>query len=323
MRIHNFFLLFVVIGPLWSFQVPAEHLFPEHPKLEAPWFTGPLLTPSPALVPKGHVNFEPYIFAIADRGRYDNNWNWVKTRTSWNNFFQPSLQIGAADWLEVDLAPTIFWNYNHGTSKWLWGDLPFTFAIKLLQTKRPLDKWNTALRISLNANIPFGKFQKLDHRKVGTDIAGTGSWRPGIGLNWGNLIYIGGGHFVTWRTTVAYRFPNPVKVQGLNFYGGDERTLGKVYPSKVLLLSSAIELSLTRNWVVVMEAQGRWGSKRHFKGVTTRPMKRNSFAQFSLSPAIEYNWSSHIGIIFGPWFTIAGRNSANFAGGIFAFNYFN
>lgn len=323
MRFQFYFLLLFAIGPLSSFQVPAEHLFPDHEKLKAPWFTGPLLTPSPALVPKGHINIEPYLFTLANRGSYDNNWNWVKTPTSWNNFFQPTVQIGATSWLEVDLVPTIFWNYNHGKSKWVWGDLSFAFAIKLLQTKRPIDKWNVALRLEFNGVIPFGKYQRLDPSKLGTDIGGTGSWRPGIGFDWGNFFYIGGGHFVAWRTSFIYKIPNPVKVHGLNTYGGDERTLGTVYPSKPFIITSAMEISLTQNWVIVMEAQASWGSRTRYKGVTTLPMTRNSFAQISLAPAIEYNWSSHIGIIFGPWFTIAGRNSANFAGGVFALNYFN
>ena len=54
---------------------------------------------------------------------------------------------------------------------------------------------------------------------------------------------------------------------------------------------------------------GSWAGKTRFKGKTLVPNTAPPAAQFSLAPAIEYNWSSDIGIIFGPWFTIAGRNA--------------
>ena len=323
MRLWNFFLLLTASGSLFSSHIPIEHLFPKHETLKAPWFTGPFLTPAPSLVPAGHVNIEPFMTALAFSGRYDNNWKKIKGSTSWNNFLQTSIQIGAADWLEVKVMPTLFYNYNHRAIKWVWGDLPFSFAFKLLQSKRPIDQWNIALRIEVQGIVPFGKFQKLDRRKKGTDIGGTGSWRPGIGLDWGNIFYLGGGHFVNWRTSFIYRIPNPVKIQGLNFYGGDERTLGKIYPAQRFLISSGAEISITQNWVIVMEAQALWGGKRRFKGKTTLPMERKSGAQFSLAPAIEYNWSSHLGMIAGPWFTVEGRNTESFSGGMIALNYFN
>ncbi len=52
-------------------------------------------------------------------------------------------------------------------------------------------------------------------------------------------------------------------------------------------------------------------------------MRSPTSAQFSIAPAIEYNWNANIGIIFGSWFTLAGKNSTQFTSGVFAFNYYN
>lgn len=323
MRFQNFLLFLIPYISFFGDQIPVEDLPNENAKLQVPWFTGPLLTPSPVNVPKGHTNFEPYLFVVSFDGKYDNNWKRTKKAHLWNTYFQPSLQIGVLDFLEVDLYPNIFANFASGARDWLWGDLLFSFCFQLLQTKRPLDEWNTALRIELRGVIPFGPYQKLNPKDKGTGIGGQGSWDPGVSIDWGNIFYLGSGHFLSWRTSFIYTVPNPVKVQGLSAYGGDERTLGTVYPERSFLISSGMELSLTQNWVVVMEAQALWGGKQRFKGITTLPLSSPPTALVSISPAIEYNWSSKIGIIFGPWLTLTGRNTLSFSGGIFAFNYFN
>ncbi len=321
MRTSIFFLL-LMFSRLQAVQVPAKHLFPDHSTIASPWFTGPLLAPSAANVPRGHVNFEPYIFARADSGHYDNDWKSVKEPTSWTNFFQPSVQMGVNNILEIDLIPTLFYNYNHGTSKWVYGDMLLAFAFQLFLTKRPVTEWNTALRLEVWGTIPFGQYQRLDPKKKGTDIGGQGSWRPGATLNWGNLFYLGGGHFATWRLDFIYTCSTPVRVHGLSTFGGEERTVGTVYTPHHFIIDTAVEISVTQNWVLVMEAVGDWKSKRRFKGITTAPVKEPAGIVYSLAPALEYNWNANIGLIFGAWFSVSGKNSPQFASAVIAFNYF-
>lgn len=37
------------------------------------WFTGPILAPSAATLPRGHFLIEPYFYDVTVQGRYDNN----------------------------------------------------------------------------------------------------------------------------------------------------------------------------------------------------------------------------------------------------------
>jgi hypothetical protein len=49
--------------------------------------------------------------------------------------------------------------------------------------------------------------------------------------------------------------------------------------------------------------------------------EREASIQYSLAPAIEYNWSEKLGLIAGCWLTIAGKNSRKFTSGVIALNY--
>ena len=154
-------------------------------------------------------------------------------------------------------------------------------------------------------------------------MGGQGSWQTAFALVWGNLFHLMRNHFISWRTSFQYTLPAPVHVKNLNAYGGAKGTKGTVYPAQNFSIDTAVEISFTRNWAFAMDFVGSWSGKTRFKGKATAPNTSPASAQFSLGPAIEYNWSADIGIIFGPWFTIAGRNTPQFTSAVFAFNYYH
>lgn len=314
---------FLFIRSLQAIQIPVHHSVAPHPTVEPPWFTGPLLAPSALTIPPGHCNIEPYIYAVAITGAYSNDWKSVKSQTFSNNYFQPSLQFGINSWLDFQLNPTLFYNYREGAAKWAIGDMPIGFDIQLFHPKRTLTQWNVAIKLALKEIIPIGKYQNLDPNKLRTDIGGGGSWQTGIGIVWGNIFYLGNNCFITWRNSFQYTLPAPVHVKNLNFYGGGKGTNGTVYPAQNFQYDTAIEITITQRWVFAMDVVGTWAGKTRFKGKTSVPNSPPMSIQFSLAPAIEYNWNENIGIIIGPWFTVAGKNSVKFVSGIFAFNYYH
>jgi hypothetical protein len=323
------FLLLLLVLPFlgYSDKVPFHHIVErEHSetvKLQAPWFTGPLFASSSFTVPPGHLNFEPYIFATANTGHYGHNWESTKTPTYWNTYFQPAFQTGVTKWIDFEIEPTLFYNYTNGAGKWVFGDMPILLDFQLYKQGVNATDWIMGLKFSLRETIPLGKYQNLNPKKKLTDIGGQGSWQTAFALVWGNLFYLGGQvHFLAWRTEIQYNLPAPVHVKNLNAYGGGKGTDGTVYPPQNFMIDTAIEINLSRNWVFAMDFIGSWSGKTRFKGKTVVPMTAPPSAQFSLAPAIEYNWSTNLGIILGPWFTIAGRNTVQFASGVFAVNYF-
>lgn len=320
------FLLLLLL-PLFGYsdKVPFHQYLEKHPgfpDIEAPWFTGPLLAPSGFTVPAGHWNFEPYIYVTANTGIYNKHWNVKKIVNYWNNVFQSNIQAGLTSWMDFQFSPTLYYNYRHGAANWAFSDMPVIFDFQLYRRGVNLLDWAMGLKLFLKETIPFGKYQNLKPSKRGTDIGGQGSWQTAIGLVCGNLFHLGGHHFLAWRTSLQYTLPAPVHVKNLNYYGGGAGTNGTVYPAQNFQLDTALEITLTQNWVFAMDLLGSWSGPVRFKGKATGPMTLPASVQYSLAPAIEYNWSAELGIIFGPWFTIAGRNSFQFTNGTLAVNYY-
>lgn len=304
-------------------QVPAQEVLPEHPKVKAPWFTGPLLAPSAITIPKGHVNIEPFIFAIANIGSYDNDWGVSGQKSFWNIVFQPDIQIGLSKRLDCAINPILQYNYSEHAGKWSMGDIPVQLDVQLYTHNDSLVQWNTALRLSLYANIPTGRYRNLSPEKNLSDGSGTGSWNPGIGLDWGNLFYLGKSRFLTWRNALVYNYSPSVKVKNLNVYGGGPGTDGTVYPGYSIKFDTAIEVNITRNWAFACDLVTNISGKTRFSGTSAVSNTSPFSIQFSMAPAIEYNLSAQLGIIAGSWFTLAGKNSAQFASAVIALNYFH
>ncbi|MES2272632.1 MAG: hypothetical protein V4487_00370 [Chlamydiota bacterium] len=288
------------------------------------WFTGPLLSATSVSVPAGDYDIEPYIFATAQTGIYNSNWEIIKEETIWKNLFQPTLEFGITSWMDFEFNPALFYNYTKGAAKWTVGDMPIGLNIQLYhRSPENSTEWDTSFLLYLKELVPLGKYQNLEMKKKGTDLGGEGSWQTLFGIAWGNLFYLGGAHFLNTIFSIQYTLPAPVHVKGLNSYGGGAGTRGKVYPAQNFLADVAFELSLSQNWVFAMDIVGTWSTRTRFKGKTLEQNTLGSAVQYSLAPAIEYNWGPGIGLIAGAWFTVAGRNSTQFTSGVIAFNYYH
>ncbi len=291
--------------------------------LEAPWLTGPLLAPSGLTMPPGRYDIEPSFFFIANTGQYNAHWESVERETFWNNYFQPQIQFGLTSWMDFQFIPTLIYNYTEGAGKWGVGDMPIIFGVQLYKGGGNITDWIPDLKLALKELIPIGKYQNLNPQKLNTDMMGEGSWQTALALVWGNLFYLGKGHFLTARIAFQYVLPAPTHVKNLNAYGGGPGTDGTVYPAESFNFDIGMELTLTQSWVFALDIVGDWSGRTRFKGETTVSNTSPASTQFSLAPAIEYNWNANLGIIFGPWFTVAGRNAGKFTSGLFSLNYYH
>lgn len=115
---------------------------------------------------------------------------------------------------------------------------------------------------------------------------------------------------------VTYMYGAPVNVKGINAYGGDPTTSGKVRPGNLWQGIVSFEYSLTQNWVLALDMLYSHMSRSQFTGTTVEPTGEPSWEQFSLAPAVEYCFSENFAINAGAWFTAAGRNSDQFASAV-------
>lgn len=305
----------------------ADEATPTPPAEPGPWLTGPLLAPSGHVVPPGNINYEPYFYWSQVGGGYNAEWHNVNKPNFWQLNIQPTFQCGLFAQTEFDFAPQVFWNETLGESLWRYADWPCSIGLQLLGDKP--GKWWPATKLKLNFNIPFGKYQDLNPKKLGTDIGGSGTWAPGLGLVFSRLFHWGGVHFLAARWYFAYTMPTPVFVKGFNNYGGGFHTHGRVYPGHNFTTDLGFEFTMSQSWALALDVFYAHTNKTRFKGRTgiSAPgvpavVGGPSQETVSLAPALEYNWNDRIGIIGGPWFTIAGRNSSKFIQWIFAINIY-
>ena len=294
-----------------------------------PWFTGTLLAPVSTTIPAGYVDIEPYLTVLNQYGTYDAEWH----AHSVPNFLSVSplffCIVGIADGVNFEMLPSLLYNRTQGKSSTHFADLSLGFNLQIYSQKE--ENWWPGVLISLAEVFPTGKYQKASPRKKGTDISGAGAWVFAPNIVFSRLIHIHKEHYLNVYLTFEYSIPTDVHVKGFNAYGGGFGTRGKVHTGTVYTGLFSFEYSLTRNWAFAFDFLYNYRNKNSFSG------KKGHLADgipavvgdpsgnsISLAPAIEYNFSETFGIIAGSWFTVAGRNAAQFASGVIAFNwYFN
>ena len=135
------------------------------------------------------------------------------------------------------------------------------------------------------------------------------------------MIWLADDHVFRYRLNASYGFYSPVTVQGFNSYGGGFGTEGKVDPGSVTTLTVAGEYTLTRHVVLALDVSFQIANATRFSGITRvgasgdpATVGKGYSKVLTVAPAVEYIWNQHVGVIAGPWFSLSGRNSAEFFG---------
>lgn len=317
-----------LLGAVSLFADKAPIVIEETPE-ELPWFTGPLIAPSSVALTRGQINIEPYFYATANTGVYNSEWKAVDTPTIWNFNLAPLLYFGLNNFIDITCTPSFLYNVCQHQKNWALGDLNFGFDFQLYVDDYFEHDWYPNLKLTISENFPVGKYDNLDPKKQGTQLGGNGSFQTEIQFVMGKLIRLTGIYYFSTRLALTYIIPSPVTVRGFNSYGGGYGAYATVYPAQTFTADYAFEVNLSKNWVFATDIIGNWLTRTHYKGnpgtnVDGAPAKigPGSAFQFTLAPALEYNWNANIGLIFGLWFTAAGRNAPQFYSGVVAFNYF-
>ena len=297
--------------------------------VEAPWFTGPLLASSGTVVPVGHINFEPYLFYFDSSQRYGSDWKTVSNPRLIQVTFQPFFWVGLTKWADLQITPAFNWKHTEaGPSYWTLGDWSAKFEFQLYRASFPHKNWVPNIKFGIQEIFPTGKYQKLNPQKLSSDVGGTGSYTTNLQLSFSRFCLLQNQHWLQLRLNLNYALSAPVDVSGYNAYGVAHGSKGKANPGDVGLFDFAMEYSLTKNWALTCDFVGKFQKRSHFSNlsnVTERGLLPINGAphsiQFSIAPALEYNWSQQMGVIAGAWMTVAGLNSTKFYSGVIAFNY--
>lgn len=291
-----------------------------------PWFTGPLLAPAGKTIPKGHINFEPYVFYTENLGQFNRHWRLSHSPHSDNIQFLPIFSYGLTDRMDFQFSIPYVRNRNRTQTSDYIGDTGLLLGFQVMEQQE--SKWRPNLRITLQQILPTGRYERLNPLYLGTDSTGLGSYQNALGLNFQHLMPIYDFYLRT-RFCLNFVHAQSVNIHGLSSYGGTVNTKGQIDPGNLMSADLAGELSITQHLVLVMEGYYFNRGNTHFTGlVGLNPLGvpgtigHDDIQEFSMAPAIEYNFTSNYGIIAGAWFSTKGKDAPDFISTVIAFNAF-
>jgi len=296
-----------------------------HQALADAWWTGPLLAPSANTLPRGHVLIEPYVYDVISQGFYDSR----GTRHSSPHADQfgslTYINYGATNKFTVGLIPTFGYNevsQGLNSSGIRVGDLTLQAQYRLRLFHE--GSWLPTTSIAVQQALPTGKYDQLGDRP--SDGLGAGAYTTTLCFYTQTFFWMPNGRILRTRFNVTQAFSHSVNLEDVSVYGTSQGFRGHANPGAALFVDAAWEYSITRRWVLALDAVYRHQYNTPVSGYNlsdpTQPVSLNpgSSQVFGLAPAFEYNFNSKVGVILGTRIFPAGKNTSNSITPVFAIN---
>jgi len=312
-----FWILGLVIARDVAADEPAQTSAPPQ-SLDDAWWTGPLLAASPATLPQGHVLIEPYLYDAVIDGQYDNTG--ARRETARQNDYGSLTYVlyGLTDTTTIGLIPRFGVNtpsQGSSASSIGIGDMTAQAAYGL---SRFLDQgWLPAMSIVIGETLPTGKYDRLGNNP--SNGIGAGSYTTTLSLYAQYYFWMPNGRILRTRINLSQAWSKQIGIEDVSVYGTHQGFRGYASPGNSFTIDSAWEYSVTRNWVAALDIVYTDSGSTRIAGEYPPPpnsgvmpgidVMTGSSNSISLAPAIEYNWTSAVGIIVGAKFVVAGHNT--------------
>jgi len=131
------------------------------------------------------------------------------------------------------------------------------------------------------------------------------------------------------RFDLSEGFATKVDLHDVSVYGTQTGFRGRAEPGRTLYVNPAWEYSLTRSWVLALDATYRYQSNTRVLGLNVFDpsgspgihLDSGPSRAFGVAPAVEYSWKPNLGVIVGVRIIPAGRNSDATVSPAVAINY--
>lgn len=304
----------------------AEKQFNDALEIFNPWYTGPLITPGASMMPVGQANTQPYLFFTDTYASFNQD---RKSVSRPNSLLQLkgtlNLQTGITPNFDLNLnfaTGTVNWQNGHSSGGY--GDTSIVAGLLIYKQTRYVPQ----MKFTITQTFPTGKYKNLNTNGLGLDATGGGAYSTQFGLIISKVLFWNTKHPMNMRLFTGYQLSTPVTVKNFNAYGGGFGTSGRIHPGTSFSIDFGYEYSINQNWVLATDIVYSLTNRTKFNGTagtladgTSATVGSGYSDNLSLSPAIEYNFTENLGIIAGAWFSVYGRNSGNFASGIFSVTY--
>jgi hypothetical protein len=278
--------------------------------LEDAWWTGPLLANSAGTLPRGHFLVEPYVYDVI---------------SSHSHGFgsRAYVQYGLVDKLTVGVIPIVGYNkVSNGPSSSGVGLGDITLLSQYRLTQFHEHSWAPATAIQFQQTFPTGKYDRLGNRP--SDGLGAGGYTTTVSLNSQTYFWLPNGRILRMRFDVSQSFSSGVDVKDVSVYGTTSGFRGHAEPANSLLIDAAWEYSKTRRWVPALDVIYQRSGNTSVIGMQNAASLRldsGSSWGFGFAPALEYNSSPNVGVIFGVRVIVPGHNTTRTAAPVMAVNF--
>jgi hypothetical protein len=287
-------------------QCPAPPSSDVRQSLDDAWWTGPMLAPSAATLPRGHFLIEPYLYDVI--GAHSHGFGSLTY-----------VNYGLINRVTVGVIPTAGFtkvSNSPGSSGVGMGDL--TLQTQYRFTKFREGSWIPMTSVAVQEGLPTGKYDRLGNRP--SDGLGSGAYTTTVALYSQTYFWLPNGRILRMRFNVSEGFSNNVNVRDVSVYGTEAGFRGHAKPGSPFFADAAWEYSLTRSWVLALDATYRHAGNTRVAGynvldpssVPNPPSIRlnsGSSDAFGFAPAIEYNWKPTLGVLLGTRVIPASHNT--------------
>jgi Putative MetA-pathway of phenol degradation len=285
------------------------------------WWTGPVLAASASTLPQGHFLVEPYLFDSIVHERFDNSGVLRHVAHEESLGSLTYLLYGVTDRISAGLIPRFGFTRTsqNGRSTGVGvGDVAIQAQYRFTQFQE--GSWIPTTSLVLGETFPTGRYDRLGSHP--SDGFGSGVHTTTVSVYSQDYFWMPGGRILRSRLDLSYAFSGSARVADVSVYGTSPGFRGRAQPGDSFIADAAWEYSLTRNWVLALDAVYEHDDSTRVAGhelpsgyageAAATSVLLNSGASESLSfaPAVEYNWSGSLGLIMGVKFPANGRNTS-------------
>jgi hypothetical protein len=292
---------------------PSPPAHNDRQQLGEAWWTGPMLANNASTLPRGHFLIEPYL--------YDE----ISLHT--NGFGSLTyIEYGLANRLTVGLIPTFGYNKisdGLSSSGVGLGDLTVLAQYRLTQFHER-HKLPT-ISFMIQETFPSGKYDQLGPRP--SNGFGAGAYTTTLALNSQTYFWMPTGRILRMRLNATQSLSTNAHLAGVSVYNTPTGFQGHAKPGASTYVDAAWEYSLTRNWVLALDATYRHTNNTRITGSDLAQSPPNiqlnsgSSDAIGFAPALEYNWKPTIGVLVGTRIIALGHNTPTTITPAIALNY--
>jgi hypothetical protein len=265
-----------------------------------------MLANSAATLPRGHFLIEPYLYDVA--AAHSNGFGSLTY-----------MNYGLTDRVTVGLIPTAGFNkVSNGPNSSGVGMGDLTLQAQYRLTQFHAGSWIPTTSVAAQETLPTGKYDRLGNRP--SDGLGSGAYTTTLALYTQTYFWLPNGRILRMRFNMSQGFSDNVKVEDVSVYSTEAGFRGHAKPGNSSFVGASWEYSLTKRWVLALDATYRHNGNTRTTGSNILGSQRvenlprlqldsGSSEAFGFAPAIEYSWKPNIGVLIGTRVIPASHNT--------------